>query len=69
MRIAIWVERLGTTSCVYGFLCTNEDGTLAHARGDRTIIKLDPKSMRPAPWSDGFREGHAEIVRDLRAFA
>lgn len=69
MRIAVWVEKLGTTSCVYGFLCTNEEGTIAHARGERTIIKLDPQSMRPAPWTSLFRSAHAELQRDLRAYA
>ena len=59
MRIDVWLERLGTTSCVYGFACSNEKGTVGYARGERTIVKLDPASHRPAPWSDQFRAAHA----------
>ena len=69
MRIDVWVERLGTTSCVYGFLCSSEDGTVAHARGERTIVKIDPTSRRPSPWSDFFREKHEELRKDLPAYA
>ena len=59
MRIDVWVERLGNTSCVYGFVCSNEDGTIGYARGERTIVKLDPASHRPAPWTEQFRAVHA----------
>ena len=67
MQIEVWVEKLGTTSCVYGFLCSSEDGRVAHARGHRTIIKIDPQSHRPSPWTDIFRKGHTEYVKDLPA--
>jgi len=59
MRIDVWVERLGTTSCVHGFVCSSEDGTVGYARGERTIVKVDPASYRPAPWSEHFRAVHA----------
>ena len=69
MRIDLWVERLGNTSCVYGFLCSSPDGNVAYARGDRTIVKVDPRSFRPAPWSAPFRERHSELVKSLPAYA
>lgn len=69
IRIDVWVERLGTTSCVYGFLCSTEDGRTAFARGERTIVKIDPASKRPAPWSDFFRSHHAALAKDLPAYA
>ena len=59
MRIDVWIERLGTTSCVYGFLCSSENGSVGYARGERTIVKLDPASYRPAPWTEHFRAVHA----------
>ena len=59
MRIDVWLERLGNTSCVYGFTCSNEQGTVGYARGERTIVKLDPASHRPSPWSEQFRAAHA----------
>jgi len=69
MRIDIWVERLGTTSCIYGFLCSSEDGQIPYARGERTIVKIDPQSKRPSPWTDFFRDRHGALLKDLPAFA
>lgn len=51
MRIEIWVDRLGTTSCTHAFRCTSPDGGVVHAQGTRTIVKLDPKTRTPVPWS------------------
>src|SRR5256885_8268449 len=59
MRIDVWVERLGTTSCAYGFLCSSENGSVGYARGERTIVKLDPASYRPSPWTETFRATHS----------
>jgi acyl-CoA thioester hydrolase len=69
MRIDLWVERLGTTSCVYGFICTSVDGTVPYARGERTIVKVDPRSFRPEPWTERFRERHSALVKNLPAYA
>lgn len=69
MRIDIWVERLGNTSCEYGFLCSSEDGLVPYARGERTIVKVDPATRRPAPWTDFFRERHSALLKDLPAYA
>jgi acyl-CoA thioester hydrolase len=59
MRIDISIEKLGTTSCVYRFACSSEDGTVPYARGERTIVKIDPSTRRPAPWTETFRQRHA----------
>ena len=59
MRIDVSIERIGTTSCVYKFLCSSEDGLVPYARGERTIVKIDPQSRRPASWSDNFRARHS----------
>lgn len=69
MRIDLWVDRIGTTSCVYAFTCSSIDGNIAYARGERTIVKLDPQSHRPTPWSDRFRRNHSELVKSLPAYA
>lgn len=69
IRIDVWVERLTPTSCVYGFLCSSPDGNIAYARGERTIVKVDPLSHRPAPWSAAFREKHAFLLKDLPSLA
>ena len=69
MRIDIWVERIGTTSCVYGFLCSSEDGTTPYARGERTVVKIDPASHRPTAWTPSFREQLHSLQKELPAYA
>ena len=69
MRIDLWVERLGNTSCSYGFVCSSIDGRVAYARGERTIVKVDPQSFRPAPWTDRFRERLSTLTKSLPAYA
>jgi acyl-CoA thioester hydrolase len=69
VRIDVWVERLDASSCVFGFLCSSEDGNTAYARGERTITKLDPKSHRPANWSQPFRTKHESLQKELPAYA
>ena len=69
MRIDLWVEHLGNTSCVYGFVCSSADGRVPYARGERTIVKIDPASKRPAPWTERFRSAHKDLVKDLHAYA
>lgn len=69
MRIDVWVEHIDTTSCVYGFLCSSEDGNVAYARGERSVIKIDPQSQRPAPWSEPFRMQHETLLKELPAYA
>jgi len=69
MRVDVWVERLDSTSCVYGFLCSSVDGNTAFARGERIITKFDPSSHQPAAWSGTFREKHETLLRSLPAYA
>lgn len=63
--VGLWLEHLGATSCTYGFHCTSRSGAadVVHARGRRTIVRLDPDSLRPAPWTDWFRAAHEQLAR------
>ncbi len=69
LRIDVWVETLDENSCTYGFLCSSEDGLTPYARGERTVVKLDPALLRPSPWSRGFVEEHSKFLRTLHAYA
>jgi acyl-CoA thioester hydrolase len=60
LTVRLWAERLGTSSCTYGFACAS--GEALHARGQRTIVKLDPATLRPAPWTEKFRTGHERVL-------
>ncbi len=60
LRVTLSADRIGTTSAVYGFRCGDE---VTYAVGHRVIVKIDPDSGRPAPWSDRYRETFAELAR------
>ena len=64
LRVEMWVEKLGRTSCGLGFLFTSPDAGVVYARGARTIVKLDPETLRPAPWTDRFREAISALARE-----
>ena len=54
--VHFWIDKLGESSAVYGFRMVSADGRTVHAEGRRVNIKLDPRTLRPAPWSDHGRE-------------
>jgi acyl-CoA thioester hydrolase len=67
LRVDVWLDRLDESSCTYGFLCSSEDGLTPYARGERTVMKLDPALLRPSPWSPGFVEEHSKFLRTLHS--
>ncbi len=69
VRVELWVNDLDDYTCTYGFLCTSPDGRIPHARGERSVINLDPQSQRPVAWSRDFRAAHRELLKDLPAYA
>lgn len=62
LRVALWLEHLGATSCTYGFECFSGATAVIHARGRRTIIRLDPVSLRPTKWTEWFRQAHVDGI-------
>lgn len=56
VRVRVWIEKLGRTSLVFGFRLMPLDEDVDHARGTRTIVRVDPATQRPEPWSREFRE-------------
>lgn len=63
IRVDLWVEDFDDSSCVYGFLCSSENGCTPFARGDRSITN------HGARWSDAVRERVATLRKDLPAYA
>ena len=63
LRIELWVERMGTTSCLYGFRFMDGERSVTYAQGTQAIVKLDPETRRPSPWTEGFRVRHETITR------
>jgi acyl-CoA thioester hydrolase len=67
IAVHYWLERFGETSGEYRFRFLSTDGRTVHAEGRRVIIRLDPDSLRPAPWTDAAREVAATLLRPAPA--
>lgn len=63
LTVELWVDKLGRTSCTYGFRVLDADGAVTHARGSRTIVKVDPHTLRPTAWSAAAIARHRPLIR------
>lgn len=61
--VHFWIEHLGRTSATYGFRFLSTDGGTVYAEGQRAIVRLDPATLRPAPWTDAGREAVTTLSR------
>lgn len=61
--VHFWLDRFGESSGVYGFRFVSVDGRTVHAQGRRIIVKLDPVTLRPSPWTANAREVAADLLR------
>jgi acyl-CoA thioester hydrolase len=48
VSVRFWIDRLGTTSAVYGFRVVSQDESATYADGRRVQVRLDPATLRPA---------------------
>ncbi|HEY0155935.1 MAG TPA: hypothetical protein VGF28_01440 [Thermoanaerobaculia bacterium] len=69
LRVELWVNDLDDYTCTYGFLVSSENGRVPYARGERVVVNVDPATHRPSRWSSEFRHSHAELLKDLPAYA
>ena len=69
LRVELWVNDLDDTTCTYGFLVSSEDGRVPFARGERTVVNVDPATHRAAKWDSRFVLSHTELRKDLPAYA
>src|SRR4051812_18149329 len=67
VRVRVWVEKLGRTSLTFGFRMLPMDEDVEFAKGYRVLVCVDPKSRKPAPWSDAFRAKIAPFVSEAPA--
>lgn len=54
--VHFWVSRAGRTSVTYTFRIVSTDGSVVHAEGTRTLVNLDPRTLRPTPLTDDMWE-------------
>jgi acyl-CoA thioester hydrolase len=60
LPIELTGRHLGTTSARYDFHCGDE--TVSYARGHRVIVKVDPDTGRPKPWTPWYRTVFEELT-------
>lgn len=65
VRVRIWVEKLGRTSLTFTFRVLPTDEDEPFAKGTRTIVRVDPKTQKPVPWTETFREALTPYRADL----
>jgi acyl-CoA thioester hydrolase len=53
--IVIRVTHLGRSSLVIAARVQSPDGGVRYAEGTTRLVRLDPTTFRPAPWSERFR--------------
>ncbi|MGW0336948.1 acyl-CoA thioesterase [Streptomyces sp. NPDC003011] len=61
--VHLWLERLGRTGLTYGFRFCSADGATTYAHGTRVLVRLDARTMRPAPWSEEFRAAGRALLK------
>lgn len=61
--VHFWLDRQGVTSADYGFEIRSMDGAVVHAVGRRAVVRLDPATLRPTPWTEATRAVVAELLR------
>jgi len=59
VRIRVEIEKLGKSSLTFGFRMLPMDRDTDYARGRRTVVHVNAKTLQPQPWPDSFRESIA----------
>lgn len=63
VSVHFWLDHLGQTSAEYGFRILSISGNTVHAEGRRAVVRLDPATLRPTPWTDAARRVAATLLR------
>jgi acyl-CoA thioester hydrolase len=62
LRVALRVAHLGRTSLTIAARVEALDGSVRHAEGTTRMVRLDPATFRPAPWSARFRNAVGPLL-------
>lgn len=62
VRVRIWVEQLGRTSLTFAMRILPMDHDEPYCTGTRTIVRVDPVTFLPVPWTDDLRRRLAPMA-------
>lgn len=54
--------KLGSSSFVLGARILAMHGSTVHARGSTRLVRLDPDTFKPCPWSERFRKAVSPLL-------
>jgi acyl-CoA thioester hydrolase len=60
--VRFWLDRLGTSSLVYGFQVLSDDESVVYAEGRRVQVRLDPVTLRPAAIGPELRQACRQLL-------
>jgi acyl-CoA thioester hydrolase len=60
--VEITPKKLGTTSFTLGAKVCSLHGSKVYAQGSTRLVRLDPQTFEPCPWSDRFRSAFAPMI-------
>lgn len=63
LSVELEPTHLGTSSAILSARVKAQHGDLLHAEGTTRLVRLDPATQRPCPWSDRFRAAFGPLVR------
>ena len=69
VAVHFWLDRFGTTSADYAFRFHSVDGRTVYAEGTRSIVRLDPATLRPTPWTAAARAVAETLLRPAEVSA
>lgn len=64
LSVELWPTHLGTSSLVVEATVLPRHGQTIHAKASTRLVRLDPTTARPTPWSPTFRERFLPLVRE-----
>ena len=62
--VHFWLDKVGTSSVVYGFRVLSADRSVVHAEGRRVQVAIDRHTGRPTPLTDLLRAAAEPLLRN-----
>lgn len=62
LSVELQPTHLGTSSCILAAKLRSLHGDVLHAESMTRLVRLDPSTDRPCPWSDRFRAAVEPLI-------